>query len=455
MTSSDPGAGAAEPGRPGRAQGASAVSWRRSEWTGRRGAAVAAGALGVALIWVVATTTPWRVQPTPAGGPTPVDAGRDFGAAQIAREDAFHHAVLPWSYGMLAAGLAVAAVLGLTPLGSRLVRRVAQPFGGHWVTQAALGGILLAAFAELVALPFEVHNEQVFRRFGTSTQTWRTWGVDLAQNAALRFVVTAVVLVCFFGLVRLAPRTWWAWSGLAGALLVVGVSFAYPVVVEPLFNRFHPLPAGSTRTALLDLAHKDGVRVSQVLVADASRRTTSLNAYVSGFGSTRRIVVYDTLLETSTPEQVRLVVAHELGHAKRNDVLNGTIVGALGVAFACCVGYLLLTSRGLTRRSGIRDIADTRAVALVLFLVAAGTLVATPLESIISRRVEARADVHSLDLTRDPGGFRDMQVRLSLSNLSDLNPNPVTYTIFADHPTGPERIALARDWARRHGAHTP
>lgn len=428
---------------------------RSSPWLGRRGAAVAAVVLGGALVAFVGLTVPWTVQPAPEGGRAPVVPGRDFTPADIAHENAFHHAVQPWSYSSLLVGLVVSAALGLTPLGARLVRAVARPFGGGWGWQAGLGAVLLGIVGQAVAIPFAVHNEGVFRRFGLSTQDWAAWTADVAKSAGLNIGLTTLALLGFYGLVRLAPRTWWLWTALSGAALLIAVSFAYPVLVEPVFTKFHSMPAGPLKTSLLDLAHRDHVQVSDVLVADASRRTTSLNAYVSGFGSTRRIVVYDTLLNDSTSTEIRLIVAHELGHAKRNDVLHGTLIGALGVALACCVGYLLLTSPRLTRRAGTSGIADTRSVALVLFLLTAGTLVATPVQSLISRRVEARADVHSLDLTRDPEGFRDMQVALSLSNLSDLDPDPVVYAIFADHPTGPERIALARDWARRHEKTVP
>jgi len=203
------------------------------------------------------------------------------------------------------------------------------------------------------------------------------------------------------------------------------------------------------------MAVEDGVPVRDVLVADASRRTRAVNAYVSGLGPTRRVVVYDTLLEEAPEDEVVSVVAHELGHAKRNDVLAGTLVGALGVAAGMCGAYLLFGWSWLLRRAGVPGLADGRSVALVLFVFALVPLLGLPLGSLVSRRIEARADVHALDLTRDPETFVASERRLSVTNLSDLNPNPVVYGLFASHPTGPERIALARDWARLHEVPTP
>ena len=192
-----------------------------------------------------------------------------------------------------------------------------------------------------------------------------------------------------------------------------------------------------------------------MLIADASRRTTALNAYVSGYGATRRIVVYDTLLESATPAEVRLVVAHELGHAKRNDVLIGTIMGAIASAAAVCALFLLLSWTPVLRRAGLDAVQDPRSLALVLAIVAIITTLFGPVANLVSRRVEARADVHSLELTRDPAAFTLSERTLQVRNLGDLDPNPVVYGLFASHPSGPERIAIARTWARQEGVPDP
>jgi STE24 endopeptidase len=190
--------------------------------------------------------------------------------------------------------------------------------------------------------------------------------------------------------------------------------------------------------------------VKDVLVADASRRTTSLNAYVSGFGSTRRIVVYDTLIAKATPAEVELIVAHELGHAKRQDVLHGTLLGALGGAAGVCAMALLLSWTPVLQRAGASSPGDPRVIPLLLFLVALSTLLFAPATNLMSRRIEARADVHSLDVTRDVPTFIESEQRLARTNLSDLEPNAFLYAMFATHPSSPQRIALAREWARLH-----
>ena len=258
-----------------------------------------------------------------------------------------------------------------------------------------------------------------------------------------------LVTVGLVALARWSPGGWEASGGALAAALVAGMSFLYPVLVEPVFNTFTPLPEGRLRTELLDLAERDGVPVREVLVADASRRTTALNAYVSGYGATRRIVLYDTLLAKATPEEVELVVAHELGHVKANDVRNGTLAGALGAAASVAGLYLLLTSGAVVRTAGADGAGDPRVLALVVFAVGAATLLAAPATTLVSRRVEARADVHSLDLTRDAETFVRSERTLALTNLADLDPHPLVYGMFFTHPSTPERIALARAWALR------
>jgi STE24 endopeptidase len=401
-------------------------------------------ALGVALAVVV----PWT--PLPGADLRP-DAALDFTAAEQAREVAYHDAVRPPSYLSLALGLAVALGLALTPLGARLVAAVARPLGGGWVWQVLLGTLALTVLGRLLTLPLGARAEAVRREVGLSTRTWGTWAVDVGKGVLVSAALSALVVLVVVALARAAPRLWWAWGAGAVAAVVVVVSFAYPVVVEPVFNRFTPLPAGELRDDLLALAAADGVAVDDVLVADASRRTSSLNAYVSGFSGTRRIVVYDTLLEQATPDEVALVVAHELAHAKERDVVTGTLLGALGAAAAVVALFLVLSWTPLLGRTGASGAGDPRVVPLLLALIAVGSLLVAPVSNLVSRRIEARADVHALDLTRDPALFVETQKRLARTNLSDLDPNPVAFVLFATHPSTTERLALAREWERLRG----
>ena len=417
--------------------------------TGRRAPATTLLVLAVALAAALALAVPWTPLP---GAELVGDPLRDFTAAERAREVAFHREVRPWSYGSLAVGLLVAVALGLTRAGARLVTAAARPLGGGWVWQVLLGTLAVTVVGRLASLPLSARVEAVRRAYGLSTRTWPGWLAEVGKGVLVGAALSALVLLALVLAARLARRTWWAWGAAATAALAVAGSFAYPLVIEPVFADFTALPAGELREDLLALAERDGVPVQEVLVADASRRTTALNAYVSGFGSSRRIVVYDTLLRDATPEEVALVVAHELGHAEERDVLSGTLLAALGGAAGICLLALLLSWRPLLRRVGADGPADPRIVPLLLALAAVGTLLAAPATNLVSRRIEARADVHALDLTRDPATFVAAQRRLATTNLSDLDPHPLAYAFFATHPGATERLALAREWQRLRGS---
>ncbi|MGY1707546.1 M48 family metallopeptidase [Geodermatophilus sp. SYSU D00697] len=414
----------------------------------RRAALLVAVVLGSALVLVIAVRTPWTLLPDPPGGPTPVRPGAGLPPGTAERAESFAAALRPASLVSLVLGLATAAVLALTPLGRRLVRAVARPLGGGWAWQVLLGTAALVVLGRLVTLAPAAYGETVRHRYGLSTRSWGLWARDVALSTAIDAAVTAVVLLALVWLARRAPRTWWAWAaGMAAGFVVVG-SFLYPVVIEPAFNRFDPLPAGQLRTDLLQLAEENGTPVEDVLVADASRRTTALNAYVSGFGSTRRIVVYDTVLGQLPDAEIESIVAHELGHVSTDDVLTGTLMGALGAAASVAALGWLLSWTPLLRRAGIGGAGDPRVVPLALLLVALGTLVSTPVQNLVSRHIEARADLHALDLTGDAEAFVAMQNRLAAANLSDPDPPAAWQWFFGSHPTGPQRVAFAEDWQR-------
>jgi STE24 endopeptidase len=416
----------------------------------RRLALLAALVLGAATAVVIVVVTPGELIPTPPGGRTRVDPTAIFTPAEVVRAKAFAAALRPASLASLLLGLVVSALFGLTRAGAAVTRAVARPLGGGWVWQALLGPIVFVVAGRLVTLPLSAYAEVVRHRYGLSTRSWGLWVRDVATSTAISAGLTALVVLAVVVLARRAPRTWWAWAAAGAAGLVVVGSFLYPLLIEPAFNRFEPMPPSALRSELFALAERSGTPVDDVLVADASRRTTALNAYVSGFGSSRRIVVYDTLLDRLPDDQIESIVAHELGHVVNDDVLTGTLIGALGSAAAVSLlGWLLGWTR-LLRRAGADSPGDPRVAGLLLFLVAAGSLLATPVQNGVSRQIEARADLHALDLTRDPVAFAAVQRELGVANLSDPDPPAAWHWFFGTHPTTAQRVAFAADWARGH-----
>jgi STE24 endopeptidase len=371
-----------------------------------------------------------------------VAADSVFTPAQIARAERVSWMVRQSSWANLVLSLAVAGVLGFTRTGSRLMERLVGP----WWWRVVLGTAAMSLVVTLVQLPFAVRIQRVELAEGLSTQAWSGWLSDQAIGYGIFVAFTAIALLVIMAIGRRAPASWPAWAAGAAAVLAVVGSFVYPVVVEPLSNHFTSMAPGAQRADIFKLAQIEHVHISDVLVADASRRTTMLNAYVSGFGSTRRVVVYDTVLQQLTRPEIDSVVAHELGHARHQDVLVGTILGAAGSAFGLGLLGLLFGNAAVLRKVGVPVIGDPRAVPLLLALAAVAALVVSPLENTMSRAVEARADLASLDATRDPATFVEMQRRLALSARADPTPPFWSQFVFGSHPTTLERIGMAREW---------
>jgi STE24 endopeptidase len=417
----------------------------------RKSAAITAFAAGSAFALLAALVVPWDW--VPGGELRPVTASALFTPEQIARAEAYASTSRYLGWASYAVSMAVTVLLGLTSGGSRLLRRI----GGRWRwwLAVAAGALLLTLIGRLVTLPFAVAGHRHRLSYGLSNQAWDAWAVDVAKSLLVGWVLTCLLLLVVVGAARRFPRSWFAWAGGAAVGLTVLVSFGYPIVVEPVFNRFTPMPAGPFKESVLDQADAQGVRIDDVLVADASRRTTTLNAYVSGFGGTRRVVVYDNLLNDLPPEQALTVVAHELAHAENDDVLVGTALGAFGAAFGITVLALVLDTRWVRRRAGITGPADPAAVAVILALVSAGTFVATPVQSTISRAVEARADRDALAATGDDGAFVAMQRRLALRSLADPTPPRLAQVWWGTHPTVLERAGLPVSLRAAEGSSKP
>ena len=396
-------------------------------------AAVAiAGAAGFALAawWLV----PW--DPVPGGPVSPVAPSELFRAAEVGRAEDYSRWALTWGLGSLVVSLAVACWLGFTAAGARLVARLP----GRWWLQVVLGVTACEVVGRAATLPFSVASRELRLDAGLTTQSWGSWAIDVLLGQAVVVVVTSLVLLVLVGSARRWRRAWPAVAGLALGCCALVASFAYPLVVEPLFNRFTPLPDGSLRTSVLELADREGVVVEDVLVADASRRTTTLNAYVSGFGATRRVVLYDNLVEDTPADQTLSVVAHELAHARHDDVLVGSALGALGVL----AGVGLLGILMSPRPGGRQRVPDPARAPRILAWLAVGMLLAAPVQSVISRHIETRADVDALRATEDPVAFVALQRALALRSLSDLTPPAPVQFWFGSHPTVLERVALAR-----------
>ena len=339
-------------------------------------------------------------------------------------------------------GAAVLAFIALTASGQALLGVVDSL---PEVLGAFLLGALLVLVSSLVRLPLTfwlglVHE----RRFGFSQQTAGAFAADRAKAVAIGAVLTGLALAGLVLSAELFPSIWPLVAAAGAALLVLLLSFVAPVVLEPVFNRFEPLEDSPLREAVFRVGVESGVPVSEVLVADASKRTTKLNAYVSGLGATRRVVLYDTLVQRAGIPEVVTVIAHELGHRRYRHVAKGTALAMAGAAGIVLALWALLSSGRVLDAIEAAGAGDARVAAFALLVPALIGLVTAPLQAALSRRWEYACDRFAVDQTGDQGAFESAFGLLAEANLPDSEPPRLAYLWLFSHPTVPERVAAVQ-----------
>lgn len=368
--------------------------------------------------------------------------GQIFDSEQVERARRYHRPAYLARVIGIGLGLLVLGLLSFGGLGDWLYGLVD---GLAWWGETISFSALVALVGSLVATPIAFWRGYLHeRRWGFSTQTLGGWVSDRAKGVAIGVALTVIPMFGLIASVHLFPSWWPLVAALGGSAIVFVVTFLAPVLLEPVFNRFEPLRDGVLAGDLRRLADQAGVPVRDVLVADASRRTTKHNAYVSGIGKTRRVVVWDTLLDRGEPGEVRLVVAHELGHRRFRHVAIGTAIAMAGTALFVLGLWVLFQWDELLAAIGADGPGDPRVIPFVLFAGTVAELALRPFALALSRRWERDADRFSLELTGDAEAYEATHRNLALSNLGDLDPPKAVYLFFFSHPTAPERLAAAR-----------
>jgi STE24 endopeptidase len=341
--------------------------------------------------------------------------------------------------------LALAMARGAIELGS-LVLLVRRP--PRWLSRprkrpvagAAATAAGLAVGMSLPPLPLRVISRRRGIAVGLVTQSWRGWAVDLLKGDAIEAALAAGAGAAAVAVTRRYPRSWWLPASAGSVLFGAGLAALAPVVLDPVFNDFTPLPEGETRSDVLELAAAAGVKVGEVFSVDASRRTTAANAYVAGLGPSKRVVLFDTLLDRYTRDEIRVVVAHELAHVRNRDVARGVAYAAL-VAPAAALAVQRV-SGALSPERGTAGALPAMALAAVLVGAPTGII-----GNRLSRAIERRSDAYSLTLTGAPDAFISFERAIAVQNVADLEPPRWLTSLLATHPPTAERIGAAVSYA--------
>lgn len=419
----------------------------RSRWGSVGLIAGHAAAAAVATAGVVAQV----VRPlAPSVGPAP-PAASFFDAAFLERAAAYRGPLRVAGATQLAISLAVPVLVAATPAGRRLAVRLARLAGPDRPARAAaLVAVAVVVATSVARLPLSFWAGYVHEgEWGFRTQGLGGWARDWVVGHGPAWLAAAVLAGAATALYLRLPRVWPVAIGLGGAALSAVLIVGAPLVLEPLEFRFSPLPPGPVRDEVERVLDHAGADVDTILVADASRRTTKENAYVSGLGPTRRVVLYDTLIANRPVDEIGQILAHELGHDRNGDLFRYALLSGTGAVVATYGLAAVLALR--SRRTPWTKLADPRAVVAVIAALAVAQAVTLPLANWISRRAEAAADAAALEYTDDPETFVVMQQAIAVANLSEPDPPRWVQFLWGSHPSAVERIGLGLAWGNRAG----
>lgn len=369
---------------------------------------------------------------------------------EIGRKHILHHLQLyPFSRVLHYLGFILVLFAGL---GGSLEAAVLDMSGDRWLAALPLFvGILLAA-SELASLPLAAYREFVVeRKAGLSTTTIGLWLRDRALAFLISCVLAAGLGAAVLGLIKALPTSW----PLPAAATILGlmafITWVSPWVIAPLFNRFTPLADEDLAARVQALVKRAGLPLKEVLVMDASRRGTALNAYFTGLGNSRRVVLFDTLVASCPPGEVLSVVAHELGHWKGRHILKGFLLAALTLGAALLLVQQLLGRPEWLAFFGVPARDSLVLLVLLPFLGSLAGRLWSPVPAALSRRFERYADQVALELAADPASFVALEIRLARRAKADLLVHPFVHALTASHPLPEERIAAALAFSEGKG----
>ena len=397
--------------------------------------------LTAAAAVVVAEAAAWLLRPRDIERPLHADENAYFSHAELTKAQ---HYASGQRLILVCSLVAEGVVLILLATGRPAVtRRALERLGARPVLGGAAAAAGLSAVVAGTTLPFGIWGHERSMDVGLSTQSLGGFLSDWGKATAIGSILAGLVGTFALWLMRRFGSRWWIPGSVAVVIGSALITWIAPVVIAPLFNKFDELPPGQARSDVLELARKAGVDVGHVYEVDASKRTTAINAYVNGLGSSKQVVLYDTLIHDLNQGERRAVVAHELGHVHGNDIQRGllfvAIVTPLALIFASGI------SRAIARGDGARPGRPAYLPAFALAIFATSFVIGVAGNQ-LSRAVEARADTFSLQLTNDPRRMIELQQQLADRNLADPDPPEVFTFLFGTHPPAVDRIGAALAW---------
>jgi Zn-dependent protease with chaperone function len=350
---------------------------------------------------------------------------------------------------MLLWSLIVAAVVTWLIVRSGILDRLAARFGErHRNTSAFAIAIVYFIVSTILTLPWSIYADWWREKsYGRTAQPLADWLLQLGIGTIVSAFIGAVFFLCIYWLMRRAGKAWWIWSGAVAAVLFAIALLLAPVLIEPLFNKYGPVPPGLVRDAVVSMAQRAGIPPNKVYMYNGSRQSNNFTANAGGVGSTARVAISDVAFKNATLDEVRAVTGHEIGHY----VLKHTWWGILFTSIGAIVLFWIAdrTFPWFARRFGSSAaLGDPRGLPVLLFIASLLGLVTLPLSNSFSRTLEAQADMYSLRTENRPDALSTSLVKTAEYRYP--RPNPIEEIIFYDHPSVERRVHTAMVWKAAH-----
>ncbi len=301
---------------------------------------------------------------------------------------------------------------------------------------------LMLSFASTVlSIPFSLYsNFRIENKYGFNTMTYGLWIKDLLKSLGISIILTSLLTSAGFTIIVLSPSLWWLWLWLF--ILIFGIFMMYvsPFLIEPLFHKFTPMQDEDLVRKLGEMMERVKIKVSKVLVVDASKRSKHSNAYFTGIGKVKRIVLFDNLLKSMNGEEIMAVCAHEAAHWKKKHILKRIILVEMISLASLYSAYLILESKILVPLFGMQSASFFVQLILLGFVGSIVMFFFRPVGSFLSRKHEIEADRFACSLIEDREHLHDALIKLSKDNLSNLHPHPLYAFVYYSHPPIQERL---------------
>jgi len=328
-----------------------------------------------------------------------------------------------------------------TPLFPRYDAWIAS-LSGSFVLRGVLFMLFITLAESILDIPFTLYSTfRLERRYGFNTTTPSLWVSDFLKSTLLSSVFLVILVAAALLLVERSPELWWLWAWCFFAVFSITMIYLSPYLIEPLFSKFEPLGDPALEEEIRTLLEKGGLKVKGVMQMDASRRSLHSNAYFTGIGRVKRIVLYDTLLKQMEHQEVLAILAHEAGHWKKGHIWKRLVMTEAVALVVMYLIFLLVSWGGLPGLFGLQEGSFPAQLVMVGFLMSIVAFPLTPLSSWLSRRNEWEADRFASELSGTPEALAHALIKLSRENLSNLHPHPLYAAFYYSHPPVVDRVA--------------